>query len=177
MSPYSTSENLVRVLWGIANVILFRPSPRPFYGWRNLLLKIFGATIGGNVQIYPSARIMFPWMLTIGDRVVVSWDVDIYNLGQVSIGADTVISQHAHLCGGTHDYLSPKFTLLRTGLSIGSNVWIAADAYIGPGISVGDNSIVAARAVVVGNVEPGTLVAGNPAHFLKKINKPVRQSR
>jgi putative colanic acid biosynthesis acetyltransferase WcaF len=164
-------------MWAVAHVVLFRPSPRLFYGWRNMVLRVFGATIGSRVQIYPSAKIKFPWMLTIEDRVVVSWDVDIYNLGQITIGSDTVISQHVHLCGGTHDYLSPQFTLLRTGLTVGRNVWIAADAFIGPGITVSDNSIVAARAVVVSNVEQGTLVAGNPARVLKKIDKPVRQAQ
>jgi len=162
-------------LWAVADFILFRLSPRPFYGWRNTVLRIFGATIGKQVKIYPSARIMFPWMLKVDDRVVISWEVTVYNLGLIDIGADTVISQNVHLCGGTHDYLSPQFTLLRTGLTVGRNVWIAADAFISPGVNVGDNSIVAARSVVVKDVEQGTVTAGNPARVIKKIDKPVRQ--
>lgn len=171
---YSKRELLLRFCWTAVDVALFRISPRPFYGWRNLLLRTFGATIGRKVQIYPSARIMYPWLLHVADNVVISWDVKIYNLGTITIGEHTVISQYAHLCGGDHDFLTEKFTLLRTGLTIGKNVWIASDAFIGPGVIVGDNSVVAARAVVVRDVEPGTLVGGNPAKVIRRIVKPVR---
>jgi putative colanic acid biosynthesis acetyltransferase WcaF len=135
---------------------------------------MFGARIGRGVQIFPSASVMLPWLLTIEDHVVVAWGVNIYNLGPISIGAHTVISQFSHLCGGTHEFATEKFTLLRTGLTIGRNVWIAADAFVGPGVAVGDNSVVGARAVVVTDVKPNTLVAGNPARFVKDINKPTR---
>lgn len=139
-----------------------------------MILRIFGATIGKNVKIYPSARIMYPWLLRIEDHVVISWDVKVYNLGQITVGSRTIVSQYSHLCGGTHDYASPDFTLLRTGLTIGSNVWIAADAFIGPGVSIGNNAIVGARSVVLKDVEADTLVLGNPAQVIRKVNKPVR---
>lgn len=171
---YSSKELLLRLLWAFFEPVLFRFSPRLFYGWRNMILRIFGASIGNNVQIFPSARIMFPWLLTVGNNVVVSWDVKIYNLGAITIGDNTIISQYAHLCGGTHDYNSPDFTLLRTGLTIGKNVWIAADAFVGPGISVGDNVVVGARAVVLNNVGDNILIAGNPAKEIRKIDKPAR---
>ncbi|MEJ0030747.1 MAG: putative colanic acid biosynthesis acetyltransferase [Bacteroidota bacterium] len=138
---------------------------------------MFGASIGRNVQIFPSARITFPWLLAIEDDVVISWDVKVYNLGAIKIGAKTVVSQHAHLCGGTHDFNTPEFTLLRTGLTIGKNVWIAADAFIGPGVSIGDNVVVGARSVVLKDVEADMLVAGNPATVIRKINKPARKSK
>ena len=74
-----------------------------------------------------------------------------------------MISQYSHLCGGTHDYKSKDFNLLRTGFHIGNHVWIAADAFIGPGVRVSDGAVVAARAVVIRDVEAGCVVAGNPA--------------
>jgi putative colanic acid biosynthesis acetyltransferase WcaF len=163
------------MVWGIIEPVFFALSPRLFYSWRNLLLRMMGARIGRNVQIFPSAKITYPWLLEVGDHCVISWNVKVYNLGLISIGSRTVISQHVHLCGGTHDFSTPQFTLLRTGLSIGQNVWIAADAFVGPGVVVGDNSIVGARAVVVANVEPSTLVAGNPAKLVRNINKPPRE--
>ena len=170
---YSTGEIVKRILWSFFSVF-FQFSPRLFFSWRNFILRMFGAKIGRNVQIFPSARIMFPWLLIVEDNVVISWDVKIYNLGVITIGAHTVVSQYAHLCGGTHDYSTSDFTLLRTGLTIGKNVWIAADAFIGPDVIVGDNSVVGARAVVLSNVGPNTLVAGNPAKAIRSIDKPVR---
>ena len=167
---YSNKEILLRVVWGIVEPLFFRYSPRLLYGWRNLLLRIMGARIGKGVQIFPSARITAPWLLEIGDHSVISWGVKIYNLGKITIGHDTVISQYSHLCGGTHDYESETFTLMRTGLTIGSHAWIAADAFIGPGVRVDDHAVVAARAVVIRDVHRGEIVGGNPARVLKKRN-------
>jgi putative colanic acid biosynthesis acetyltransferase WcaF len=160
---YSNKELFLRVVWACVEFLFFRFSPRLLYGWRNLILRSMGARIGKNVQIFPSARIMFPWLLEVGDHAIISWDVKVYNLGKISIGRHTVVSQYVHLCGGTHDFRSPVFTLLRTGLTIGNNVWIAADAFIGPGVVVNDGAVVAARAVVIKEVTRGTIVGGNPA--------------
>lgn len=162
------------MIWAVVRPVFFSLSPRMFYSWRVLVLRLMGAKIGKNVQIFPSANIMFPWMLKVEDNVIISWDVKVYNLGPITIGSDTIISQYAHLCGGTHDFTSRDFTLHRTGLTIGKNVWIAADAFIGPGVSIGDNSVVGARAVVIKDVQPDTLVGGNPAKPIRTINKPVR---
>lgn len=173
---YSNKEMLLRATWAIVELLFFRLSPRLFYSWRNLVLRTLGARLGKNVRIFPSANITFPWLLTVGDNVVISWNVKVYNLGMIVIGSGTVVSQNSHLCGGTHDFTSADFTLLRTGLTIGANVWVAADAFIGPGVSVGDNSVVAARAVVINDVESNTLVAGNPAKKIRTIEKPLRAS-
>lgn len=136
-----------------------------------MILRIFGAKIGKGVKIYPSADIMFPWNLEIGDRTVISWGVILYDLGKISIGSDTVISQYAHICAGNHDYQSPDFKLLKTPVNIGNKVWIAADAFIAPGVNVGNNSVVYARSVVVKDVEADTIVGGNPAKVLRNEKK------
>ncbi|HLT72541.1 MAG TPA: hypothetical protein VKZ75_07795 [Cyclobacteriaceae bacterium] len=164
---YSNRELLLRVVWGIVEPLFFRYSPRLLYGWRNMLLRLMGARIGKGVQIFPSVRIFAPWLLDVGDHSVIAWGVKVYNLGRISIGQHTVVSQFAHLCGGTHDYESDTFTLLRTGLTIGSHVWIAADAFVGPDVHVNDYAVVAARSVVIRNVERGGIVGGNPARVLK----------
>jgi putative colanic acid biosynthesis acetyltransferase WcaF len=168
MPNYSKKELLLRIIWAIVEPLFFSWSPRLFYGWRNLILRAMGAKIGMGVKIYPSARIMYPWLLEIGDGSTISWHVKVYNLAHSSIGHDTMISQYAHLCGGTHNFRSPGFDLVRTGFQIGNHVWIAADAFIGPGITVHDNAVVAARAVVIKDVAAGVIVGGNPA---KEIGK------
>jgi putative colanic acid biosynthesis acetyltransferase WcaF len=166
---YTPKEKLMRVVWAIVCPLFFRLSPIFFHGWRNFILRLMGAKVGSNVQVFPSANITYPWLLEIGDRSVISWDVKIYNLGKITIGSDTVISQYTHLCGGTHDYAGKNFTLLRTGLNVGSNVWIGADAFVGPSVKVNSGSVVAARAVVVKDVESLTVVGGNPAAVIKHL--------
>jgi len=173
---YSSKEKVLRIAWAVVSPLFFRCSPRPFYGWRNFLLRLFGAKIGLRVQIFPSASITFPWLLEVGDRSVISWGVIVYNLGKITVGSDTVISQYTHLCGCTHDYASVNFKLIRSGLSIGSNVWIAADAFIGPGVSISDGVVVAARSVVISNVPSLTIVGGHPAIQIKRLaQKPPMQ--
>jgi len=47
-------------------------------------------------------------------------------------------------------------------------VWIGAGAFVGPGVTIGEGAVVGARSVVTKDVEPWTVVAGNPAKFIKK---------
>jgi len=145
---------------------LWRCSPRWFWGWRSALLGLFGARIGPGVLIYPAARIHQPWNLAVGPRSTIAWNVTLYCLGPLTIGADAVISQGAHLCAGDHDIRDPSFPLLKRPICVGNEVWIAAEAFIGPSVSIGDRAVVGARAVVVRDVPPGAVVAGNPARVV-----------
>ena len=69
---------------------------------------------------------------------------------------------------GTHDYQDPSLPLLRLPIEIGAEAWVCADAFVGPGLTVGEGAIVGARAVAMKDVEPWTIVAGNPAKFIKR---------
>lgn len=166
-AKYSTREKLLRILWALATP-LFRFSPRPFFGWRRFLLRLFGAKIGQGVNVYSSAIITMPWNLEIQEWASVGERALIYNLGPISIGAGATISQQAHLCAGTHDYSDLALPLQKMPIVIGAQAWVCADAFVGPGITVGDGAIVGARAVTTKDVPPWQIVAGNPARFVKE---------
>ena len=163
---YSLTELFFRVLWGLGRFI-FRCSPRPCFGFRRWLLRLFGARVGNNVNIYPSALIYFPWNLEIGDDSSIGEWALIYNLGPIKIGRRTTVSQRVHLCAGTHDYRDLTMPLLKPPIEIGDEVWICADAFVGPNTVIGDRSIVAAASVVVKDVQAERIVGGNPAKFIK----------
>ena len=167
-SPYSRNEKIRRVVWNLARAVLFRPSPKRCFRWRNVVLRWFGARIGPNTFIEPTVRIFHPWLLTIGDWTHIGGGANLYSLGPISIGDHSVVSQDAFLCAGTHDYTHPNLPLLRPPVAIGSGVWVAVEAFIAPGVTVGDNSVVGARAVVGKDVPPGVVVAGNPARVIKQ---------
>ena len=78
------------------------------------------------------------------------------------------ISQRAHLCAGTHDYTDPSMPLQKPPISIGDQVWVCADAFVGPGVTIGEGALVGARAVAVTDVESWQIVVGNPARPVKK---------
>jgi putative colanic acid biosynthesis acetyltransferase WcaF len=164
---YTSTELVRRVLWGIG-AVLFRSTPRLLYGTRNVLLRLFGAEVGRNVRIHPCATIHFPWNLKIGDWSSVGEDATVYNLGSIEIGERVTISQRAHLCAGTHDATDSTMPLQKPPISIRDKAWVCADAFVGPGVTVGEGAVVGARAVAVGDVEPWSIVGGNPARFIRE---------
>jgi putative colanic acid biosynthesis acetyltransferase WcaF len=166
---YSYWEMIRRILWTIIYP-LFRYSPRPCFAWRRFLLRCFGARIGHQVKFYGSVVITMPWNLSIGDWAAVGEHTLIYNLGQITIGDRAIISQRVHLCAGSHDHtqLELPLPLLKPPISIQDHAWICADAFVGPGVTIGQGAIVGARGVAVKDVEPWTIVGGNPAKFIKR---------
>ncbi len=172
LSTYSHSFSLKnkvgRLAWNISSIILFRPfASRLFQTWRVLVLKCFGAKIEWSSHIYASVKIWAPWNLKMGANATLGPGVDCYNQGNISIGANTVISQKTYLCASSHDYTQRSFPLVLKPIEIGTGVWIASDAFIGPNVRIGDHAVIAARAVVVKNVTANTIVGGNPAKLIK----------
>lgn len=163
---WTRREKFGRLLWSMAKP-LFRLSPRPMWGWRRVLLRTFGASVGEQVQVYPSTHITIPWNLTLENYSAVGDHAILYALGPIRIGARSTVSQGAHLCAGTHDISDSARPLLKLPISIGNDAWVCADAFIGPGVVVGDGAIVGARAVAMKDIPPNTIVAGNPARYLR----------
>ena len=160
---------IARALWNAVWLLLFRTTPRGLlYGWRRSLLRLFGAKIGIGVHVLPSCKVWQPWKLTMGDYSCLSENVDCYSVDHITIGAQAVVSQGAFLCCASHDITSPIMELTYAPIVIGSQTWIAAKAFVGPGVTVGEGAVVGACAVVTRDVEPWTVVAGNPASFIKR---------
>jgi len=153
------------------HTLLIRFGPPRMAWWHRFWLRLFGAKLAPTCKLRPSVRVRHPWLLEIGEHSVIGDNVEVYNLGPIRIGAQTVISQNSHLCNGSHEYRDPSLPLLRPDMEIGSGVWICADAFIGPGVTIGDNALVGARSVVMRDVPPGVIVAGNVAQVVK--NRPM----
>lgn len=165
-SKWTKRELVGRILWTII-APSFALSPRPFWAWRRMILRLFGARIGQEVHIYPSVRIAIPWNLEIGDYSAVGAGAQLYSLGRIVLGREVTVSQGAHLCAGTHDWRDPTMPLLKPPIEICDGAWICAEAFIGPGITIGNRAIVGARAVVFKDVGNDSIVVGNPAVQIK----------
>jgi len=166
-SPWSFKGKLARAAWMLIGSKLFRFSFHNWYRYRRILLRLFGAKIGKNVVIRPSAHIEIPWTLTIEDCASIGDKAIIYSLGKIHIGKRAIISQYAHLCAGTHDYTDHTFKLIRTPISIGDDCWIGTDTFIGPGVTIGTLSVVGARSSVYKDIPPGKVAVGNPSKVIK----------
>jgi putative colanic acid biosynthesis acetyltransferase WcaF len=175
---YSRGEQLRRVLWS-GGRWLIRLSPRPCFGWRRFVLRLFGARVGAHVNIYPSTHLYMPWNVTIGDWSALGDDVFVYSLGSVSIGKSATLSYRSHVCAGTHDLNDPELPLRKPPVTIEDGVWVGTEAFIGPGVTVGRAAVVGARAVVVKDVAALDVVAGNPARPVsrRRLRDPADVTR
>lgn len=133
-----------------------------------MVLKCFGAKIEWSSHVYASVKIWAPWNLELGANSSLGPKVDCYNQGKISIGSNTIISQKSYLCASSHDYTKPDFPLILKPITIGDGVWVAADAFIGPGVCIENNSVIAARAVVNKKVFKNSIVRGNPATSISR---------
>lgn len=161
----TSGNRALRALWGVVWVILYRPSPRPFHGWRRCLLRIFGARMASDAVAYPAARIWAPWNLTMAAGSCIADYVDCYSVARISLGARATVSQYSYLCTASHDYRDPRMPmpLLAAPIVIGPEAWVAADVFVGPGVTIGEGAVVGARSTVVRDVASWTVVAGSPA--------------
>src|ERR1700730_12354726 len=157
-------------LW-VATRCLFFQTPIPFPTvWKCLLLRLFGGKIGSNVVIRASIFISFPWRLSIGDDVWIGDGVWILSLAPVTIESNVCLSPRAYPCTGTHEYRKETFELITQPIVIHEGSWVAANAFVGPGIEVGPDSVISAASVVLQSVPARTIVRGNPAVVVKQIS-------
>ena len=155
-------------LWWLVQALLFRPSPQVLYGWRRWLLRRFGARIGRGVLIRPSTRITYPWKLTVGDYAWIGDDVELYTLGEITIGAHAVVSQRCYLCTGSHDYTHVTFDIFARPIVIGEQAWLATDVFVAPGVEIGAGTVVGARSSVFKSLPGGVIARGTPAVVVRE---------
>lgn len=171
LSHYSEPKprHLKRIAWYMVNRTIFRCIPTtPLRYVRNMMLRSFGAEIPLGSLVYSSCTIWAPWNLELGKNSCIGPKTQIYNKAKIAIGDNSVISQGAFLCTATHDIRKSTHPLVSFPIVIGSGAWIAADAFVGPGVTIGEGAVVGARAAVFKDVESWTVVGGNPAKFLRK---------
>lgn len=158
-----------RIVWAIINATLFRILVgRPFKQLRNCILRLFGAKIPLASLVYPSCKIYAPWNLEVGQYSCIGPNTELYNKAPIIIGDNAVVSQKSFLCTASHEITDPKHSLVTAPIVIGNNAWVAARAFVSMGVTIGEGAVVGATASVFKDVEPWTVVGGNPARFIKK---------
>jgi putative colanic acid biosynthesis acetyltransferase WcaF len=165
---FSLRNRLLRAVWMLTWLLLASWTPRQLHPWRRFLLRAFGARMAGSADVRGSARVWFPPHLVMEDGALIGPRVNCYNMATVSLGAGALVSQGAHLCAGSHDIDSPVFQLVARPISLGPEVWVAAEAFVGPGVRIGEGAVLGARAAAFRNLEPWTVYGGNPAVALRQ---------
>lgn len=170
-SPWSAQQRAKQFLWQVSWALLCNWTPKPFNTWRLWVLKAFGARIHGRPFVHQRARIQIPWNLTLHDRACIGDQANLYTLGAIEIGARSVIAQEAYLATGSHDFGHPNLPLTTGPIRIGSDAFIAARAFVMPGVTIGDGAVIGAMSVVTKDVEAWTYNVGNPCRKLRRRDK------
>jgi len=165
---FSLGHRAYRAAWTLAWMLLAAWTPPFLNPWRRILLRLFGARIAGTARIAASARIWYPANLEMGEQTCIGPRVDCYSMARITLGAYALVSQGAHLCAGTHDIDHSNFQLNAAPIVLGPRSWVAADAFVGPGVTLGEGAVLGARAVAFGDLEPWTVYIGNPMREIRK---------
>lgn len=172
---YRLSNRLRRVLWNTVWLLLCRFTPPPLRRWRLFVLRLFGADVSFEANVYPDTKIWAPWNLRMATHATLGPGVNCYNASLVTLGERVIVSQGTHLCTASHDYNDPALQLFAKPICIESDAWVAAECFIGPGVTIGEGAILGARTVLFRDAPPNTIWIGNPATFKK--NRPNSASK
>jgi len=168
-NPYNRKRQAVRLFWRITWLIstFFLPSSLG-QEWKRFILRCFGAKISSKAVVYSSAKIFMPWNLEMHDFSCLAPGVDCYNAAPIVLESYATVSQRVYLCTASHNISSTAHEQIANPIRIGKYAWVAAEAFVGPGVTIGEGAVVGARAVVFRNVKPWNVVVGNPAKFIKR---------
>ncbi len=167
-ASFSLGNRITRVVWGLTWLVLARFTPPPLHRWRRLVLLAFGAMIGRGTRVHASVAIWLPRNLELGEQVLIGPGARLYNQGVIRIGAWSVISQRAHLCASTHQIDDPNFQLECRPIAVGERCWVAAEAFVGPGVTMGDGAVLAARGALFEDATADGIYRGNPATLVRQ---------
>lgn len=165
---FSLRHRIFRALWNITWCLLAAWTPPPLHRWRVWLLNLFGANVHATAHVYGSARIWYPPNLAMAAGSCLGPGVTCYCMAPIQLRQGAIVSQGTHLCAGMHDIEDPDFQLLAKPIVIGAHAWVAAEAFIGPGVEIGEHAVIGARAVLFRNADAHGVYAGNPAQAIKK---------
>ena len=127
----------------------------------------------GKYSLVHGAWFICDKKIEVGDYALISWNVVFMDTYRFPFEPERRRAQLRLLASTPSRRLSSEE--VARPIHIGSNVWIGFDCCILPGVTIGEGAIVGARSVVVSNVPPFTIAAGNPARVIRRLEPPKRR--
>lgn len=164
---YSLRNRAFRASWMIVWFALGYWTPPMLHRWRRVLLRLFGAKVSNTALIYGPIKVWYPPHLEVGHYATIGPRVNIYNVARITLDEYAVVSQGVNLCSAGHDIDDLHFQTVARPITIGRRAWVAAEAFVGPGVRVGEGAVLGARGCAFRDLSPWTVHGGNPARLLK----------
>lgn len=147
---------------------------------RTKIIKELFLEVGKEVKIYSPLRVDLGKNISIGEYSLINQNCTLLDTGSIQIGRRVLIGPDVKMYTATHS-LNPieryekqndGSYFIQTsakGIVIEDDVWVGGGSIILPGVTIGQGSIIGAGSVVTKDVPSYTIVAGNPAQFIKKV--------
>lgn len=125
--------------------------------------------------IWNSGLVSNPENIIIGDHVYIGPGAHLYGSGGITIESGTIIGPRVTIHTANHNYenathLPYDGKVILKKVTIKENVWIGDSVSIVPGITIGEGSIIGLGSVVTKNIDPFSIVGGNPAKLIRRRN-------
>ena len=137
-----------------------------------VLRRLFKKDVPDSVIVRPPFICDYGVNIFLEENVFINYGAYILDACEVRIGAGTMLGPCVHIYSADHPIgveERKRFACTGKPVIIGKNVWIGGNCMILPGVTIGDGSVIGAGSIVTKNVEPMTVVAGNPAKFIRKL--------
>ena len=158
------------ISWGYNSLV----GHLPVRAVRRIYLRGWLGRMGAGVGVQMGCRFLNGRKVHLGDRTVINFgcllDGRKYH---IRTGNDVSIGPEASILTLGHDPQSPEFADRGGDVVIGNRVWIGYRAIVLPGITIGEGAVVGAGAVVTKDVEPFSIMAGNPARKIGERSKEL----
>ena len=143
---------------------------------RSLLSQLIGKPVDKTFGMFPPFYTDCGKNITIGKNVFINSGCKFQDQGGITLGDGVLIGHNVVLATLNHDFAANKrSTTIPAPIVIGKNVWIGASVTVVPGVTIGDNAIIAAGALVAGDIPANTVAAGVPAKILKNIEEGITE--
>ena len=138
---------------------------------RSVVFKLCLGHCGRSVMIDYGVYIRYPWLVEIGDHVVINRSCSFYpsflKKKKIIIKDHVTIAYNVSFIGGSQDYHFKDLPDIGGDIVIQEYVWIGCNVTVLPGVTIGEGAVIGAGSVVTRDVSPYTVVAGNPARVIK----------
>jgi maltose O-acetyltransferase len=163
---FGTYTYCERVAWFFLNIF-----PKSI---RKIFFKVIFGSFGKNVFIDEHCYFRYPWKIFLSDNVVINRGCNFFpgfenSNSKIILGDGVVIGPGVVFFGAGHDPVTAERTNLSEDIDVRVGAYIGGNSIIRYGVTIGEGSVIGAGSVVVNDVTPFSIFAGNPAKFNKSI--------